>query len=179
MRVKIYITIALFICLLLPAYSVNAISTHSFGGDPGGISSTIPNNLDLKTPATPTAATPTDTSSNKPLEASNDFSFYQLTYSGDSATIYCLGSDGYYTAGIISFYPDGSTPVPTAYVAIDPLEVGRTYPQLYYPISKFNDVMSILRYTNSSLSVFVTPAESGIRVAPLQTGPHGGPRLTP
>jgi hypothetical protein len=174
MRVKIYVIIALFISLLLVAFSTDAISQG-----PSGISSTIPNNLDLKTPATPTAATPTDTNSNKPLEASNDFSFYQLTYSNDSAIIYCLGPDGYYTAGIISFYPDGTTPVPTAYVAIDPLEVGRTYPQLYYPISKFNDVINILRYTNSSLSVYVTPAESGIRAAPLQTGPHGGPRLTP
>ncbi len=62
---KIYIIMALFICLLLLAFSVDAKSTHT------SRYSTTLSNLELKTPATPTAAaptaaTPTDTSSNQP-----------------------------------------------------------------------------------------------------------------
>jgi len=147
LSLSLLVTVSIGILLVAPSVCIPLNS--------GDISSIIANNPDIKKNVL-NAITSTES---KPTEMQNDFDNYAFNYRCDgSANIYCLkGSDA---VGVITFYPDGTTPVPIAGVVEDQVYKGKFYPQLYYPINRFDDVMNILRYTNSS-SLIIYASDTG------------------
>lgn len=110
----------------------------------------------------------------KPAEMSVIFDRYYLDYDLFGADIYCfMGSDSAY-AGIMSFYDARNDP--GGYWRIEEnATTGKFYPHIWYSMSRFNDVLNILRYTNASLEITASGTRSGLRAWSTQgdvTGSH-------
>jgi hypothetical protein len=108
----------------------------------------------------------------KPEEMSVIFDRYYLDYDLIGADIYCFrGSDSNY-AGIMSFYDARNDP--GGYWRIEEnVPSGKFYPHIWYPISRFNDVLNILRYTNASLELTASGTRSGLRAWSIQVDVTG------